>query len=89
MVEYRVYCIIFRRPPSSLASLPRCGTTAVSNCIMMHALMYGMTPSEKTAQCARAPPLKRLKSEATPPADWASATLRKHSRKISAFTPAR
>ncbi len=46
-----------------------------------------MIPSEKMAQCARAPPLNRLKSEATPPADWASATLRNHSRRISAFTP--
>ena len=33
------------------------------------------------AQFSSAPPLKILKSEATPPPDWASATLRNHSRK--------
>jgi len=67
MVTYRVYCPIFCLPPSSFDSLPTCGITAVSNCIMMLALMYGITPSENSAHCSSAPPLKILNSAAAPP----------------------
>jgi hypothetical protein len=34
---------------------------------MIDALMYGMIPREKTAQCSSAPPAKILKRAATPP----------------------
>jgi len=39
MVAYRVYCMIFWRPLSSLESLLSWGMTAESNCIMMEAEM--------------------------------------------------
>src|SRR5207302_81128 len=44
-----------------------------------------MMPSEKMAQFSSAPPLKRLKSAATPPA--LSAVLRNHSDNTAWFTP--
>ena len=59
--------MIFCRPPSSRDNRLSDGITAVSSCSMIEALMYGMMPSEKTAQFSSAPPLKRLKSAATPP----------------------
>src|SRR5437016_12886859 len=44
-----------------------------------------MMPSEKIAQFSSAPPLKRLKRAATPPA--LSAVLRNHSDNTTWFTP--
>jgi hypothetical protein len=73
--------MIFWRPPSSRASLPSCGITAVSSCIMIDALMYGMIPREKTAQFSSAPPLNKLNSAARPPpVRWLS-EVRNHSCK--------
>jgi hypothetical protein len=51
----------------SLEILPNRGITAVSSCIMIDALMYGITPRENTAQFSSAPPLKILKRAATDP----------------------
>ena len=62
IVRYRVYCVIFCRPPTSFASLLSLGTTAVSSCTMIEALMYGMIPSAKIEQAATTPPLKALMS---------------------------
>ena len=59
-VAYRVYCMIFCRPPSSRDNRLSDGITAVSSCSMIEALMYGMMPSEKTAQFSSAPPLKKI-----------------------------
>ncbi len=66
-VAYRVYWLIFCRPPSSFCILLSCGITDDSNCNMIDALMYGMMPSEKIAQFSSAPPLKILNNAATDP----------------------
>jgi hypothetical protein len=47
----------------------------------MDALINGITPKEKMAQLDKAPPLKRLKSAATPPLEAASALSRNHWRR--------
>src|SRR5208282_4603900 len=65
----------------------RRGITAVSNCIMIDALMYGMIPSEKTAQCSSAPPAKILNRAATPPLADFAIELWNHSFKTCALTP--
>ncbi len=54
---------------------------------MIDALMYGMMPSEKIAQFSSAPPLKRLKSAATPPPDFCESVSRNHSCSTAWFTP--
>ena len=86
-VAYRVYCMIFWRPPSSFCILASCGITAPSNCSMIDALIYGMIPNEKIAQFSSAPPLKMLKSAATDPPACVLTCVRNHSCNTAAFTP--
>src|ERR1700746_792930 len=54
---------------------------------MMDALMYGIIPREKTAQCSSAPPAKILKRAATPPLDDLAMELWNHSFRTWALTP--
>ena len=69
----------FQHPESYHTMLP--GITAVSSCIMIDALMYGMIPRENTAQFSKAPPLNKLNSAARPPpVRWLS-EVRNHSCK--------
>src|ERR1700722_8134381 len=52
--------MILTRPPSSRAILLNDGTTAVSSCITIVALMYGMMVNAPMAQFSVAPPLNIL-----------------------------
>jgi len=54
---------------------------------MIEALINGITPREKMAQFESAPPLKRLKRAATPPAEAALACDKNQRRNTSALTP--
>ena len=57
-VKYLVYWVMVFLPDSpSFESRSRCGTTTVSSCNMMDALIYGMMPSEKTEKRSSAPPV--------------------------------
>ena len=56
------------RPP---CGAPRgLGTTTVSSCRMMDALMYGMMPSAKIDSCSSAPPENMLKKPRNAPDAW-------------------
>ncbi len=59
--------MIFARPPSSRASLLNFGQTAVSNWMMMVALIYGMMPSVPMAQRSSAPPANVFNRPSAPP----------------------
>ena len=54
---------------------------------MIDALMYGMMPREKIAQFSSAPPLKRLKSAATPPPAALSMTFGTNPAITAGLTP--
>ena len=61
-----MYCVIFCCPTSpSLRSLSSCGTTTVSSCSMIDAVMYGMIPSAKIAKRWSEPPEKRFRKPST------------------------
>ena len=54
--------MILRRPSSpSFCSFSSVGTTTVSNCRMIDAVMYGMMPSAKTVSRRMLPPANRSK----------------------------
>src|SRR5664279_873081 len=62
MVRYRVHWVILRRPSSpSFCNFSRVGTTTVSNCRMIDAVMYGMIPKAKTVRRRMLPPANRSK----------------------------
>ena len=63
--------MILVRPPSSRASLLNFGQTAVSNWMMIVALIYGMMPSVPMAQCSIAPPANVFNiPSGPPPCEW-------------------
>ncbi|MNL72379.1 hypothetical protein D3C87_1976790 [compost metagenome] len=51
----------------SFFSASSCGSTIVSNCMMIDAEMYGMMPSAKTVKRDSAPPENRLNIPRMPP----------------------
>ena len=54
--------MILRRPSSpSFCSFSSVGTTTVSNCRMIDAVMYGMMPRAKTVRRRMLPPANRSK----------------------------
>ena len=73
-----MYCVIRAWPTSpSLESFSSEGTTTVSSCRMIDAVMYGMIPSAKTAIRPSPPPLKvfsRLRMPPPPNCSWMSRT---------------
>ena len=79
-VMYRVAWVIFLMPISPcFCHVSSFGITTVRSCMMIELVMYGMIPSENTANCVSAPPENRSMNCTTP---WFPRLLRSSARRF-------